>query len=361
MLTAVFDINELCLQDDECLSFVELLSHDIDILLIDTAPTMAHSKNILSKYIKFPHKVVYTDSIESFAVDNKGGSSWYIIFSDRAIDARACSENFIVCKYHFWSNLKHLKNKNFADHAKKKLLYNELSPLYMDAIANDTQLEVDFLERTFSGNHVNKILDCCCGVGRHAEKLGDLGFKVTGIDVSESQIGTASKKHKNNNVEYFVRDARTFLLSSRDYDAAICMWTTYNYFSQKKDMLSVMKSLYDHLTDKGILVLDSKNIPSLASERLYHRNIIKENYDLFLLIYKRIFRTIQNSQYFYFINENGKKKFFIDEEFIRFYSLNELKEINHSLFECVNVYGDFQGNKYDENSSERMISVWRKK
>lgn len=361
MLTAVFDMNELSLQDDECLSFVELLSHDIDVFLIYTGISKMYPQNIPSKYTKFPHKRVCADSIESFVIDYKEKSDWYIIFSDRVTASSSCNDNVVVCPYHFWGDLKQFEHKSFTEHARKKLLYNELSSLYIDAIANDTRLEVKFLEKIFNGSHVNKVLDCCCGVGRHTEMLGNMGFHVTGIDVSESQIEIANKNYKNKNVEYFVRDARNFLLPAEDYDAAICMWTTYNYFSQKEDLLSVMKSLYDHLADKGILILDSKNIPSLAPQRLYHRSKTKENCDIFLLVYKRIIGAIQNSQYFYFIHENGKKSFYIDEEFVRFYSLNELKDINHSLFECIDVYSDFQGNEYDEISGERMISVWRKK
>ena len=36
------------------------------------------------------------------------------------------------------------------------------------------------------------------------------------------------------------------------------------------------------------------------------------------MINKYVYNNIQNSQYFLFINDNGDKKFFYDDEFVRF-------------------------------------------
>ena len=79
-----------------------------------------------------------------------------------------------------------------------------------------------------------------------------------------------------------------------------------------------------------------------------------------MLIYKRIMGAIQNSQYFYFISRDDIKDFYLDEEFARFYSAEELQRISKTLFVLEEIYGDFNDNGFEPTKSERMITIWRK-
>ena len=44
----------------------------------------------------------------------------------------------------------------------------------------------------------SRMLDVACGKGRHSSELADMGFDVTGIDLSEPSISEALKKIKAN-------------------------------------------------------------------------------------------------------------------------------------------------------------------
>ena len=359
MLSAVFDFNELKNKDGENLSFAKLLIQDLNtVILADDALEV-------DKWLCYSGLTPNSITVEKFSAPKyflrcQNSNDWFLFVSDEDLDCAKDSENFVKCGYRFNGVPKRFQDQSFTEHAKNKILYNELSWLYMDSIVNDTSKEVDFLKTILDENHSKKILDCCCGVGRHAARLGALGFKVTGIDASQAQITTAEKQNKNANVDYFVQDARNFLLPDKNFDAAICMWTTYNYFSKEDDLQKVLGSLWSHLRTEALLILDSKNIPILDKERLYHRTTQKKNLDMTLLIYKRIIKSIQMSLYFYFLNVGGTRKFYMDEEFVRFYSLEEMKKINHYGFEFVRAYGDFNMNLFDEKHSKRMITVWKK-
>lgn len=139
------------------------------------------------------------------------------------------------------------------------------------------------------------------------------------------------------------------------------MWTTYNYLSQNEDFEKFIKCVYNHLCQGGIFVLDSKNIPALEKNRIYKRDNKTEELDLELLICKRVIENIQNSQYFYFMKRNGKKEFYMDEEFVRFYYLNEIDEIVNKYFDIIDVYGDFDMSKYNKEKSRRFIVVLQRK
>ncbi|MCD4783772.1 MAG: class I SAM-dependent methyltransferase, partial [Candidatus Eremiobacteraeota bacterium] len=56
--------------------------------------------------------------------------------------------------------------------------------------------ECDFIEKEIDLNKSLKIIDIGCGTGRHSIELTKRGYKVTGIDLSESQLERAKEKAK---------------------------------------------------------------------------------------------------------------------------------------------------------------------
>lgn len=289
----------------------------------------------------------------------------WVVYFNHDFNRVIQKNNILYIPVDLEGDLSKFNDVSFTEHAKNKLLYNELSKYYMKAIANDTCKETDFLLKLYfqhglpSGGHV---LDCCCGVGRHDYMLALNGFNVTGVDISNEQIKNAKLMHSHKNVEYKVMDVRNIMLPIKNYDMSICMWTTYNYLSQKKDFVSFIKSNFDHQHKNSILVLDSKNIPMLAKRRVYKRNnVSNDGIEMELIISKYVKNNIQNSQYLYFINDNGTKKFYIDDEYVRFYTLLEIKELVKDYYSIENVYGDFDFSKYDKTKSNRFIIVLKRK
>jgi hypothetical protein len=80
-----------------------------------------------------------------------------------------------------------------------------------------------------------------------------------------------------------------------------------------------------------------------------------------LIVNKFIINNIQNSQYFYFINHNGEKNFYFDDEFVRFYTLAEIQKIIKNYYTIEEMYGDFDMSKYNKKESNRFILVLKRK
>jgi SAM-dependent methyltransferase len=70
--------------------------------------------------------------------------------------------------------------------------------------------ECDFIESEVGGDRSVPVLDIGCGTGRHAIELARRGFKVTGVDLSPSQIERARAKAAAAGVapDFRVGDAR---------------------------------------------------------------------------------------------------------------------------------------------------------
>lgn len=70
--------------------------------------------------------------------------------------------------------------------------------------------ECDFIEEEINHLKSTKILDIGCGTGRHSIELAKRGYSVTGVDLSESQLGRAKEKAKEQGqeVDFQLSDAR---------------------------------------------------------------------------------------------------------------------------------------------------------
>lgn len=93
-----------------------------------------------------------------------------------------------------------------------------------ESFTQGTAGECDFIERELGFNKALKILDVGCGTGRHSIELTKRGYKVTGIDLSESQLERARKKAKNLGlgIDFRKHDARN-LPFDNEFDVAIML------------------------------------------------------------------------------------------------------------------------------------------
>jgi len=84
--------------------------------------------------------------------------------------------------------------------------------------------ECDFIEKEIDFNKLLKIIDIGCGTGRHSIELTKRGYKVTGIDLSESLLKRAKEKAKAQNlqIDFQKHDARK-LPFKNEYDLAIML------------------------------------------------------------------------------------------------------------------------------------------
>lgn len=96
-----------------------------------------------------------------------------------------------------------------------KQWYEELFRDYAEAYDKEpytqgTIGEVDFIETEIGFDKAKVILDIGCGTGRHAIELAKRGYRVTGIDLSQSQLRKArdKAKHEQVKVDFIQKDAR---------------------------------------------------------------------------------------------------------------------------------------------------------
>lgn len=88
--------------------------------------------------------------------------------------------------------------------------------------------EVNFVCRCAPLLDFRKVIDVCCGMGRHARMLASAGYSVTGIDRDPDAITKA--REVGGRPSYVIADIRDYQPESGAFDAAIVMGQSFGYF-----------------------------------------------------------------------------------------------------------------------------------
>jgi SAM-dependent methyltransferase len=204
-----------------------------------------------------------------------------------------------------------------------------------------------------------RILDLCCGYGRHSIELAQRGFDVTGYDLSDFFLEKAQKDSGNLGLklEFVKGDMRKLPFDSR-FDAVVNLFTSFGFFDQEKDDLKVLKGVCRALKSKGLFLLDLKNREHLIrnfQRRRWHPEkdfvMLEDNFfDLFTCRWEST-RTL--------IFENGKKREYSFS--LRLYTFTEILDLlKRAGFMLEAIYGNFAFGEYSLDSP-RMILISRKK
>lgn len=126
-----------------------------------------------------------------------------------------------------------------------------------------TSAEVGFMIDALGLRSGARLLDIPCGEGRHAIELARRGFDVTGIDFNEKAIAVAKQNAAESKVDvsFAVGDMRE-LTAVEEYDAAICFFGSFGYFSDD-DNFEFLRRAARALRPGGNFLLDGHVTESL--------------------------------------------------------------------------------------------------
>jgi SAM-dependent methyltransferase len=204
-----------------------------------------------------------------------------------------------------------------------------------------------------------KVLDLCCGPGRHSLALAKRGIQVTAVDRSEFLLCKAKEGAAISNLEIeFVPDDMRHFVRGDSFSLVLNMFTSFGYFDDKEDDLKVLRNAYQSLKPEGAILIDIFGKEPLA--RKYQATISTDCGDGLLLIQRNeICEDWTRCRNEWILVKDGTAKTFNFQT--RLYSGQEMKDILHKAgFEGVNVFGYLDGNKYGVDA-DRLIAVGRKK
>ncbi len=198
-----------------------------------------------------------------------------------------------------------------------------------------------------------KILDIACGKGRHSLKLAQLGFNVTGIDLSQNNIAYA-KQFECETLHFEVWDMRQ-VYKPNEFDFVLNLFSSFGYFKEENCNDRATVAFAENIKPGGTLVIDYINT-EYAVKHIKDKEIIPRG-DIQFHIQKKL--------------ENGfiKKKiqFLADgthyeyEEQLAMINHFQFKNLlNHASVQLQQTFGDYDLNDFVAASSPRLILIAKK-
>jgi SAM-dependent methyltransferase len=125
---------------------------------------------------------------------------------------------------------------------------NEYSRRWHETFSRDLDgsSDVDFLARWLPPG---RVLDVCCGYGRHLRGLSERGWNVVGVERDSTVAAVAGA---------LCLDMRELDRVPGEFDGVISMWASFGYFSERENR-RVLALMTSKLRDGGRLVLDLYN------------------------------------------------------------------------------------------------------
>ena len=218
--------------------------------------------------------------------------------------------------------------------------------------------ERDYSEATYFMNNLisrlqidknSSILDLACGRGRYSLYLSNIGYKVTGIDISKENISEA-KKNKSDKLNYILHDMRQPL--NQKFDLILNLFTSFGYYQEDIDNISIIRSIKSNLNNEGKAVIDFLNIDYVLDNLIkYEEKTVDQTKFV-------INRYLENNLLIKDITIDSNNKQYKFQEKVKAYRVKDfLTMFKDCNIELKEKFGDYHFNSFNKDSSPRLIMV----
>ncbi|MGY8989068.1 MAG: class I SAM-dependent methyltransferase [Flavobacteriales bacterium] len=199
----------------------------------------------------------------------------------------------------------------------------------------------------------SKIIDIACGKGRHSFFLSELGYDVTGVDLSKNSIKHAQQFEKEN-LKFDVADMRE-TYKKNSFDVSLNLFTSFGYFNKKEDDFSAIKAMSENLKNDGILIIDFLNSKKVIS------NLIKTETKEINGIQFNISRKVKDGFIIKNIEVNhNEDKFYFQEKVKALTKENFSELLTFAGLQIINTFGNYKLDKFNYQTSDRLILICKK-
>lgn len=238
--------------------------------------------------------------------------------------------------------------------------YNTFARFYDLLTENvDYKVRSDYISNFFSDYlpHGKKLLDLACGTGSFSKCFSDIGYNVTGVDLSDDMLAVADNKC-GNQVRFFKADISNFSLGEK-FDLCTCLLDSLNHLHSYDDLKKCFECVYDSLNENGIFIFDI-NTPYKHKAILGDNTFVFDEDDFFLSWDNEYLSDYKVRIVLDFFVFNGKNYDRFSEEFTEQAYDIELYKTALEGFEILGIYDDLTKNSPNDES-QRIYFVCKRK
>jgi SAM-dependent methyltransferase len=197
-----------------------------------------------------------------------------------------------------------------------------------------------------------RLLDLCCGPGRHAVPLAQLGYRVSGLDRSRRLLGRAAARAagQGQRLDLVAADMRRLPFADASFDAVLNLFNAFGYLEDEAQDELVLAEVARVLAPGGRFLQELANREALVRDWDHHR-VLRNDEDLVVLQERTLdLRSSRDRARWTLIGRDGRRV--TREVAIRLYTLTELAAmLDRAGLELLEVHGDLEGGPLELDSS----------
>ncbi|MED1438684.1 class I SAM-dependent methyltransferase [Aeribacillus composti] len=245
------------------------------------------------------------------------------------------------------------------------LIYKHFASVY-DRLMKDVPYDewAQFLHQAIQryGNGGNRVLDLACGTGEISYRMAELGYELTGVDLSGEMLAVAQEKMMKKGFDaLFIEQDMRELKGYKPFDAVLLNCDSINYLLKEEDVVKTFQAVYDHLNRNGLFLFDAHSVHKM--EKIFKHAVFADNDEDVSYIWKCFDGEYPNSvihELTFFVN-NGTDYVRLDEDhYQRTFSISEYRYMLEKCgFTIVDITdGIFQSP--DIEQAERIFYIAKK-
>ncbi len=225
-----------------------------------------------------------------------------------------------------------------------------------EEIDQRSDAETEFIVRALELPEGARVLDLCCGHGRHSIRLAQRGYRVAGLDLStyHLRLAKAAARKAGVRVEWVHGDMRKIPPDVGPFDAVINVFTSFGYFEKEADDQRVLDGVGRALKPGGRFFIDTINRDFLM--RYFRDTSWEERADGGFHMERRRYdiHTGRINVDWFYVTPDGERRHQPHSE--RLYTFTELSKMLHKAGLTVRgTWGGFDGQELSMESRRTIV------
>ncbi len=230
--------------------------------------------------------------------------------------------------------------------------------------------EGPFLARVLAEIPHRSVADLGCGTGEHSRHLASKGFRVAGLDVSESMLADATEEPLPPNLSFHLgdlQDAEAIL--GGGFGAALILGNTVAFLESEDGLLRAFRAVFRILLPGGRFLFQILNYEKFYARKVRYLPLNFNDTAEGTVIFLRLFELREGGKVLFFPTT---LKFLPDHEnpleIVRTRKIEHRawtrKEIFPALeetgFKETELFGDMEGGPFNPGESQDLVVLARK-
>lgn len=201
----------------------------------------------------------------------------------------------------------------------------------------------------------SRILDLCCGHGRHSVRLASLGYEVTGLDLSEVLLAAAQAEAEKAGVTVrWVHSDMREIPFEAEFDAVINIFSAFAYLESETEDQKVLEQVFQALKPGGLFLMEIMHRDGIV-RRLEPCSITRHPDGLIVLEERQIDLLTSRGEIRVTMIEAGRPHTEY-RLFLRLYSLTELAGMLQAAgLSLIGYFGGLDGSELTLDSRQMVL------